>query len=73
MKKNTPTPMSPRLATDSPMIEPPKKAEDKARAISGLYLLAPSAVRTLAFVAPFMPIKPASMEDMPPQIYAIAV
>ena len=65
--------MSPRLATDSPIMVPPRNAAERARTTAGLYLLAASAHLTFALVAPFMPKKPASIDDMPPNTYAMAV
>src|SRR3972149_5837571 len=73
-KRNTsPTPRRPRLATDRPMTEPPRKAMERDFAVFGLYLFAASAVLTLAFVADFMPKNPASMDEIAPPMKAKAV
>src|SRR3972149_3217674 len=61
------------LATHSPMTEPPAKAINRAFDESGLYKLAALAVLTFARVAAFIPKRPATIEDIAPPTYAIAV
>ncbi len=56
--------MSPRLATATPITEPPLKAINKAAPCP--LSLAAAVVRTLARVADFMPRKPASTEQAAP-------
>ena len=70
-RKKRPRPRMPRAAMVSPMTEPPKKA--MASALSRPLLRAASAVRTLALVAAFMPMKPASIEHSAPDTKARAV
>ncbi len=58
-------------ATVSPMMEPPKKATDSAAAAPSVW--AAVVVRTLALVAVYMPIQPASADDRAPTTKAITV
>ena len=67
----TPTPISPRLATDNPMTEPPRNATISAAWCPSFF--AAAAVRTLAMVADDMPAKPAAIEHAAPVVNAAAV
>src|SRR5712692_8888363 len=70
-RKKRPRPRMPSAAMVRPITEPPKKAT--ASALSRPRVRAAWAVRTLAFVAAFMPMKPASMEQTEPEMKASAV
>src|SRR3970040_363592 len=70
-RKKMPRPRMPSAAMVRPMTEPPKKAT--ASALSRPTVRAACAVRTLALVAAFMPMNPASMEQTAPEMKASAV
>jgi hypothetical protein len=67
----TPTPSSPSEATASPITAPPLKAMRSASPCPDAR--AASAVRTLALVAAFIPMKPAVIEANAPKKKASAV
>src|ERR1700693_3633872 len=70
-RKKRPRPRMPSAAMVRPITEPPKKAT--ASALSRPTVRAACAVRTLAWVAAFMPMNPASMEQTAPEMNASAV
>src|SRR3990170_2484815 len=70
-RRKMPRPRRPSEAMVRPITEPPKKAT--ASALSRPTVRAACAVRTLALVAAFMPMKPASMEQTAPEMKASAV
>ena len=63
--KSTDNPSTPNPTTPIPITEPPENAMFKA---FGKLVLAAAAVRTLAFVATFIPIYPARMELNAPRV-----
>jgi hypothetical protein len=70
-RKKRPRPRMPSAAMVRPITEPPKKAT--ASALSRPTARAACAVRTLALVAAFMPMNPASIEQIAPETNASAV
>ena len=61
---STPRPSTPKPTTERPITAPPRKATTSAFFM--LPVRAAAAVRTLAWVATFMPIKPASTDKAAP-------